>query len=338
MKILLTGGAGYIGSHTAVELLSLGHDVVIADNFCNSSPKVIDRIEKICGKRPLLYRIDVSDKPALSKLFKENKIDGVVHFAGLKAVGESVRLPLMYYRCNIMSSVTLLECMEEAGVDDLIFSSSATVYGNLNQPPYTEDMRTGPCTNPYGSTKLMIEEIIRDAAAARPSMSAVLLRYFNPVGAHPSGLIGEQPNGIPNNLMPYIPQFAVGKREKLSIFGNDYPTPDGTGVRDYIHVCDLARAHAAAIEYSVGRRGVEVFNIGTGKGISVLELVTTFGKVNSVPVPFVYAERRAGDIAASYADVGKANSVLGWKAELTAEDMCRDSWRWQKNNPEGYGD
>lgn len=336
MNILLTGGAGYIGSHTAVELIKNGYNVIIADNYSNSSPKVLDRIEQISGKYPKAYEVDLCDKQAFSKVFKENTIDAVIHFAGLKAVGESCKKPLLYYRCNIDSALSLLECMEEYGVNNIIFSSSATVYGEPEKLPCTEDMRTGPCSNPYGQTKLTIEEILLDCADANPALSCVILRYFNPVGAHPSGLIGEHPNGIPNNLMPFITQVAVGKREELKIFGNDYPTPDGTGIRDYIHVCDLASAHVKALEYSVNHKGAEIFNIGTGKGISVLELVNTFARVNSVKVPYSIAERRSGDLPENYADASKANRLLHWKAEKNAEDMCRDSWNWQKNNPNGY--
>lgn len=336
MKILLTGGAGYIGSHTAVEFLSAGYDVVIADNFSNSSPKVVDRIEKIAGKRVALYEADVTDGDALESVFNKEKIGGVVHFAGFKAVGESVAEPLRYYRNNIDCALTLLETMEKFGVNNLIFSSSATVYGVPRRLPITEDAATGPCFNPYGSTKLFIEQIIRDTAAARKELSAVLLRYFNPVGAHPSGLIGEMPNGIPNNLMPFITQVAVGKRSRLNVFGNDYPTKDGTGVRDYIHVVDLAKGHVAALEFCRKHPGVEIFNLGTGTGYSVLDIVKTFSSVNKIDIPYAITERRAGDIAETYADAGKAFRLMGWKAELTLEDMCRDSWNWQKNNPDGY--
>ncbi|MBE6631336.1 MAG: UDP-glucose 4-epimerase GalE [Ruminococcaceae bacterium] len=336
MKILLTGGAGYIGSHTAVELIECGHETVIVDNYSNSSPEVINRIEKITGKRPVVYEADVRDKDSLDRIFKEHKIDGVIHFAGLKAVGESVKIPLKYYRCNIDSTLSLLECMEKHGVEKIIFSSSATVYGEPEKLPCTEDMKTGPCSNPYGWTKLMIEQILTDHAFSRPGFSPILLRYFNPVGAHPSGLIGEHPNGIPNNLMPFVTQVAVGKLKELKVFGNDYNTPDGTGVRDYIHVCDLAKAHVAAMKYCMDHEGVEIFNAGTGYGISVLDLVNTFSKVNEVPVPYVIAPRRAGDLDANYADPEKANRLLGWKAEKDLRDMVRDSWNWQKNNPNGY--
>ena len=336
MQILLTGGAGYIGSHTAVELLNSGYDVVIADDFSNSNEKVIRRIEEISGKTVSLHRLDVADKTALTEVFQEHQIGAVIHFAGYKAVAESVRLPLKYYRNNLDTTITLLECMAAAAVATVIFSSSATVYGVPKVLPYTEDMPTGPCINPYGWTKLMSEQIFRDHAAANPDFSAVLLRYFNPVGAHPSGLIGEDPAGIPNNLMPYISQVAVGKLARLSIFGNDYDTADGTGVRDYIHVVDLARGHVAAIRYGTGHPGSEVINLGTGHGCSVKELADTFAAVNNVAVPYVFAPRRAGDLPSYYADAAKARELLGWEAQLTLEDMCRDTWNWQKQNPNGY--
>ena len=336
MKILLTGGAGYIGSHTAVELLDAGYDVVIADNFSNSSPMVIGRIEKITGKKVAIYDVDVADPKGLEALFEKEKPDGVIHFAGLKAVGESVKVPLRYYRNNLDCTLTLLETMEKAGVTVIIFSSSATVYGTPKSLPLTEDMTTGPCSNPYGSTKLFIEQIISDAAAARPALSAVLLRYFNPVGAHKSGLIGEMPNGIPNNLMPFVSQVAVGKLPRLSVFGDDYPTRDGTCIRDYIHVVDLAKGHVAALEYCVNNPGVEILNLGTGTGCTVLELVHAFSKVNGIDIPYVIAGRRAGDVTEMYADASKARRLMGWSSELSLEDMCRDSWNWQKNNPEGY--
>ncbi len=336
MTVLLTGGAGYIGSHTAVEFLEKGYDVIIADNFCNSSPEAVNRIGKITGKNVKVYECDVADAEATERIFAENKIDGVVHFAGLKAVGESVREPLMYYRNNLDSTLTLLEIMKKYGVHNFIFSSSATVYGTPETVPVKETAPTGNCTNPYGWTKFMIEQIVMGAAHADPGLSAVLLRYFNPVGAHKSGLIGEMPNGIPNNLMPYITQVATGKLEKLSVFGNDYPTHDGTGVRDYIHVVDLAKGHVCAIDYCAKHKGVEVFNLGTGVGYSVLDIVNTFMLVNKVNIPYVIAPRRAGDIAETYADPSKAAQMLGWKAELDLRDMCADSWNWQKNNPNGY--
>ncbi len=337
MNILLTGGAGYIGSHTAVELLAAGFNVIVADNFSNSSPAVISRIEEITGKRVKVYDADVADPQALARVFEENDIGGVIHFAGLKAVGESVKVPLRYYRNNLDCTLTLLETMEKFAVNTIIFSSSATVYGTPTVLPLREDMTTGPCSNPYGSTKLFIEQIIGDAADARTDLTAVLLRYFNPVGAHQSGRIGEMPSGIPNNLMPYISQVAVGKLEKLSVFGDDYPTHDGTGVRDYIHVVDLARGHVAALQYAFEHPGIEVFNLGTGVGYSVLDIVKAFVKVNEIDIPYVISPRRAGDIAETYADVTKAREKMGWTASLTLEDMCRDTWRWQKNNPDGYG-
>jgi UDP-glucose 4-epimerase len=336
MKILLTGGAGYIGSHTAAELLNAGYEVVIADNFSNSAPAVVDRIEKITGKSTRVYRVDVADPAALDDVFRREKIDAVIHFAGLKAVGESVQIPLMYYRNNLDCTLSLLETMEKHNVNVIIFSSSATVYGTPDRLPMSEEMKTGPCSNPYGSTKLMIEQIITDAAAARPALSAVLLRYFNPIGAHPSGLIGDMPSGIPNNLMPYITQVAVGKLQRLNVYGDDYPTTDGTGVRDYIHVVDLAKGHVAALDYGLKHPGVEAVNLGTGTGVSVLEMVRTFAAVNCVDIPYAVAPRRPGDIAASFASADKALRLMGWKAALSLEDMCRDSWNWQKNNPNGY--
>lgn len=335
MKVLLTGGAGYIGSHTCVELLNAGYDAVIADNFDNSSEKVIDRIETITGKRPKLYRLDVADRDAVDKMFREENFDAVIHFAGLKAVGESVQIPVRYYRNNIDTTLTLLEVMKERGVHNIVFSSSATVYGIPKTVPLVEGMPTS-CTNPYGWTKYMNEQILTDASVADPALSVVLLRYFNPIGAHASGLIGENPNGIPNNLMPYITQVAVGKLSRLGVFGNDYPTPDGTGVRDYIHVVDLAKGHLKALEYADRHKGTEIFNLGTGIGYSVLDIVNTFSRVNGMEIPYDIKARRPGDIAECYADPKKANEVLGWKAEFGLEEMCRDSWNWQKNNPQGY--
>ncbi len=335
MKVLLTGGAGYIGSHTAVEMLNAGYDVVIADNFDNSSPKVIDRIEKITGKRPALYELDVADGAAVDAMFAAEDFDAVVHFAGLKAVGESCAIPVSYYRNNIDTTLTLLEAMQKYGVDNFVFSSSATVYGIPEEVPLREGMPTS-CTNPYGWTKYMNEQILTDAASADKNLSVVLLRYFNPIGAHQSGLIGENPNGIPNNLMPYITQVAVGKLERLGVFGNDYPTPDGTGVRDYIHVVDLARGHLKAIEYAAEHKGTEIFNLGTGTGYSVLDIVKAFIRVNDVDIPYDIKPRRPGDIAECYADPAKAKEGLGWTAEYGIDEMCRDSWNWQKNNPKGY--
>ena len=328
--ILLPGGAGFIGSHIAAELLDLQYNVVIADDLSNARPDVMDRLEKITGRRPVFYQIDMADRTALERVFTENAIDAVIHLAGFKAVGESVQKPVAYYRNNLDTTLTLLETMAAHGVKKLIFSSSATVYGMENPVPYTEDMPRGNCTNPYGWTKSMIEQILSDACAADPELSVVCLRYFNPVGAHESGLIGEMPNGIPNNLMPYITQTAAGIRAELSVFGNDYPTPDGTGVRDYIHVVDLAKGHVAAIDYADTHTGWEAINLGTGRGTSVLELVHAFEKVNGVPVPHRIAPRRSGDLAFCYANVDKAARLLHWHAEKSVEDMCRDSWRWQE--------
>ena len=336
MTVLLTGGAGYIGSHTAVELLSAGHDVIIADNYANSSSIVAQRITQITGKPVKCYEADAADPAALERIFQENAIDSVIHFADLKAVGESVRLPLDYYRNNLDSTLALLAAMEAHGVRQLIFSSSATVYGRHAALPYREDAETGPCTNPYGWTKLFIEQIIRDYAAAHPDFSVVLLRYFNPVGAHESGLMGEDPRDIPNNLMPYIARVAVGTLPYLNVFGNDYPTPDGTGVRDYIHVTDLATGHMAALDYAASHTGVEVFNLGTGTGYSVLDMVHAFSRACGRDIPYRIAPRRSGDIAACYADVTKAKEILGWRAKLDIDDMCRSAWNWQSHNPNGY--
>ncbi|MBR4424610.1 MAG: UDP-glucose 4-epimerase GalE [Oscillospiraceae bacterium] len=331
MAVLLTGGAGYIGSHTAVELLSAGYQVVLADNFCNSSPQVPRRIEQLTGKPAPIYQLDVRDADALEQVFKENQVDAVIHFAGLKAVGESVERPLLYYRNNLDATLTLLEVMAKYSCHRLIFSSSATVYGDPERVPVNEDMPVGGCSNPYGRTKLMIEQILLDAAAADPGLSVVLLRYFNPVGAHPSGLLGEKPNGIPNNLMPYITQVAAGIRDHLNVFGNDYPTPDGTGVRDYIHVCDLAEGHLRALEYAETHRGAEAFNLGTGVGYSVLDVVHAFERANGLTIPLVFAPRRAGDLPAYWADAEKAARLLNWRTRRSLEQMCADSWRWQRN-------
>ncbi|MCI6824294.1 MAG: UDP-glucose 4-epimerase GalE [Ruminococcus bromii] len=336
MNVLLAGGAGYIGSHTCVELLNAGHDVIVADNFSNSCPEAIKRVEEITGKKVPLYEADVCEKEAVDKIFAENKIDAVIHFAGLKAVGESCEKPVMYYRNNIDSTLTLLEAMKKYGVNNFIFSSSATVYGTPKTVPLVETMPTGSPTNPYGWTKLMMEQILTDTAKANPEMSVVLLRYFNPIGAHESGRIGEDPNGIPNNLMPYITQVAAGRLPQLGVFGDDYPTHDGTGVRDYIHVVDLAKGHVKAIEYSANHKGTEVFNLGTGSGYSVLDIVKAFIKVNKIDIPYVIKPRRAGDIAECYADASKAEKILGWKAEKNLEDMCYDSWNWQSHNVNGY--
>ena len=337
MKTLLAGGAGYTGSHTAVELLNAGYDVIVADNFSNSSPESIKRVEKITGKSVKLYELDIKDNAKLVEIFKENKIDAVIHFAGLKAVGESIDKPIMYYRNNIDTTLSLLETMEQFDVKNIIFSSSATVYGEANPVPYLETMPRGACTNPYGWTKSMMEQIFEDAARADKALSVILLRYFNPIGAHESGMIGEDPQGIPNNLMPYVTQVAVGKRECLTIFGNDYPTKDGTCTRDYIHVVDLAKGHVKAIDYILNNsKCCEIFNLGTGTPYSVTEIVETFERVNGVKVNHVYGPRRAGDLAECYANADKAYKILGWKTEKTLEDMCRDSWNWQKNNPNGY--
>ena len=335
MAILLTGGAGFIGSHTALALLDADEDIIIVDNFCNSSLKVLDRLVAITDKHPSLIRADCCDRAAMNQLFRDFNISAVIHFAGLKAVGESVGKPLLYYRNNLDSTLSILEAMRAHGCHRFVFSSSATVYGD--QPaPLLETMPAGGCSNPYGWTKFMIEEILKSACQADPELSVVLLRYFNPIGAHPSGLIGENPNGIPNNLMPYITQVAIGRREKLTVFGNDYDTPDGTGVRDYIHVVDLAEGHLCALRYAQSHTGCEIFNLGTGHGVSVLELVNTFSSVNHIPVPYEIGPRRAGDLATVYADVAKAKKVLGWEAKKTLADMCRDSWNWQTKNPSGY--
>lgn len=328
--ILLTGGAGYIGSHTAVELIQAGYEVLIADNFYNSKPEVLDAIEKITGKKPALEEIDVCDPVKVDDLFKKYKIEAVLHFASYKAVGESVEKPLMYYRNDLDSLITVMEAMKKYGVNNLIFSSSATVYGVPEMVPLVEGMPTG-CTNPYGWTKYMSEQIIQDVCNAEKDMSAVILRYFNPIGAHPSALIGEQPNGVPNNLMPYITQVASGIRPHLNVFGNDYNTPDGTGVRDYIHVVDIVKGHIAAVEYAMKNKGAEVINLGTGNGYSVLEIVKAFERVNGVAVPYEIAPRRAGDIAQCYADASKAERVLGWKAQFDLDTMCKDAWNWEKN-------
>ena len=330
MKVLLTGGAGYIGSHTAVELLNAGYDIIIGDNFSNSQKDVIDRIKKITNKDFTAYEIDFTDKEAVEDLFSKQDVDAVIHFAGLKAVGESCTIPLEYYRNNIDSTITLLETMKKHNVNHIVFSSSATVYGIPKKVPITENMPTS-CTNPYGWTKYMNEQILTDVSRSNPDLSVIVLRYFNPIGAHESGLIGENPNGIPNNLMPYITQVAKGKLPQLSIFGNDYPTKDGTGVRDYIHVVDLAKGHVKAIEYSFKNIGISTFNLGTGKGYSVLDIVHAFEEANYVKVPYVITERRNGDIAECYANASKAEKELGWKAERDLVQMCKDSWNWQLN-------
>lgn len=336
--ILVTGGAGFIGSHTCIELLENNYEVLVADNLCNSKTESLKRVESITGKKVKFAKADVCDRQSMEKIFSENKISSVIHFAGLKAVGESVQKPLEYYENNLNASLNLCRVMMKYNVCNLVFSSSATVYSADNTMPLKEDSKTGDCTNPYGWTKYMGEQIFKGICTAYPQMSVVLLRYFNPIGAHKSGLIGEDPQGIPNNLMPYITQVAVGRREKLTIFGNDYDTCDGTGVRDYIHVVDLAKAHLSAVEYVEKHKGCEIFNIGTGRGTSVLELVKAFEKVNNVKVPYAIGKRRAGDLATVYADCSKAKKVLGFETEYNIEDMCRDSWNWQTKNPDGFKD
>ncbi len=338
MSILITGGAGFIGSHTCVEFLNAGYDIVVLDNYSNSSPKSLDRVSGITGKSFSFYDCDIRDRAGLDKIFEKENIEAVIHFAGLKAVGESCKKPLEYYENNIGGTVNLLECMRDHGCKKIVFSSSATVYGSENKCPFKEDMKVGGTTNPYGTTKLYIETILKDLYTSDNEWSVVLLRYFNPIGAHESGKIGEAPNGIPNNLMPYISQVAIGKRDHLSVFGNNYPTPDGTGVRDYIHVVDLAIGHLKAVSVLFKQTGVEIFNLGTGKGVSVLELVHAFEKASGVKIPYEIVDPRPGDIAYCYADASKALNVLGWKAERDIYKMCEDTWRWQKNNPNGYDD
>ncbi len=335
MRILVTGGAGYIGSHTTVELIDAGHDVVVIDNLSNSKKLAIDRLEQITGRKIPFYEADVRDAKALSDIFDTHHIDAVIHFAALKAVGESVAKPIEYYTNNLVSTLTLLNVMRDKGCKNIVFSSSATVYGDPATVPITEDFPLST-TNPSGATTLMIEDMLRDVAKADASWNIAILRYFNPVGAHKSGLIGEDPAGIPNNLTPYITQVAMGKREILSVFGNDYPTPDGTGVRDYIHVVDLAKGHVKALEKLAQNPGIVTVNLGTGRGYSVLELHAAFEKVCGKPIPYKIAPRRPGDIAICYADPTKAYEVLGWKAEKAVDEMCEDSWRWQSMNPNGY--
>lgn len=336
MAILVTGGAGYIGSHTTVELLNAGMDVVVVDDLSNSNEKVLDRIEEIAGKRPTFYKINILDQDALNEVFEKESIDAVIHFAAFKAVGESVEKPLEYYHNNTGGLISVLEVMRKHDVKNIIFSSSATVYGSEGVSPLKESAPTGSATNPYGYTKVIGERILTDLSHSDDSWSVVLLRYFNPIGAHESGRIGENPNGIPNNLMPYITQVAIKKRDHLSIFGDDYDTPDGTGVRDYIHVVDLAQGHVAAVKYAKEHHGVEAVNLGTGEGYSVLDLVHTFSEVNDIEVPYEMAPRRSGDVATTFADPSKAKELLGWTAQRDLKDMCRDSWNWQKNNPNGY--
>ena len=337
MKLLVTGGAGFIGSHTVVELLNSGYDVVIADDLSNSKAMVIDRIETITGRRPAFYQIDVADRDALNGLFeKESPIGGVIHFAGYKAVGESTRKPIEYYTNNLMSTLVLCDVMRAYNCKNIVFSSSATVYGDPAFIPISEECPLGERTNPYGETKAMQERILSDIWKSDPEWKVILLRYFNPIGAHESGLIGEDPKGIPNNLLPYVAQVASGKLQVLHVFGNDYPTPDGTGVRDYIHVVDLAKGHVKAIEALDRLEGVNVFNLGTGKGYSVLEIVAAFAKACGKDIPYQIDPRRPGDIAECWSDPAKAKEVLGWTAEKDLEDMCRDAWRWQSQNPNGY--
>lgn len=336
MSILVTGGAGYIGSHTVVECQKAGYDVVVIDNLSNANEKVIERIEALTGKKVPFYQVDIRDREGLQAVFDKESIDSCIHFAGLKAVGESVAKPWEYYENNIAGTLVLLDVMRKNHVKNIIFSSSATVYGTPEKSPIPESAPKGTCTNPYGWTKSMLEQILTDIQKADNEWNTVLLRYFNPIGAHESGTMGEDPKGIPNNLMPFITQVAVGKREKLSVFGNDYPTPDGTGVRDYIHVVDLAKGHVAALKKIEENCGLKTYNLGTGIGYSVLDIVKAFEKANNMTIPYVIAPRRPGDIAECYSDPSLALEELGWKTEKTLEDMCRDSWNWQKNNPNGY--
>ena len=338
MRILVTGGAGFIGSHTCVELLNAGYEVTVVDNLYNASEKAIDRVREITGRDLTFVKGDILDKPCLDQIFEKQKIDAVIHFAGLKAVGESVHKPVEYYSNNITGTLNLIESMRSHGCKNIIFSSSATVYGDPAFVPITEECPKGTCTNPYGWTKWMLEQILIDVQKADPEWNVILLRYFNPIGAHPSGLLGEDPKGIPNNLVPYIAQVAIGKLKELSVFGNDYDTPDGTGVRDYIHVCDLARGHVNAIRKFADNEGVSIYNLGTGHGYSVLQVVKAFSKACGKEIPYVIKPRRAGDIATCYCDPSKAARELGWKAEYGIEEMCRDSWNWQQKNPNGFAD
>ena len=338
MVILLAGGAGYIGSHTAVELINAGYGVVIADNYSNSSEEAVRRIGELTNRDVTAYETDVCDKADILRIMTTHRIDCVIHFAGLKAVGESVKKPLAYYRNNIDTTLTLLECMQECGVHNIVFSSSATVYGEENPYPYVETMPRGRCSNPYGWTKFMMEQILEDSAKADPELSVVLLRYFNPIGAHESGRIGEDPQGIPNNLMPYVAQVAVGRRDHLTIFGNDCSTPDGTCRRDYIHVMDLAAGHVRAVKYAVTHKGTEVFNLGTGTPCSVLDIVKAFERNSGISVKYKVGPRRDGDLPEFWANADKARTILGWTATRSLDDMCRDTWNWQKQNPKGYMD
>ena len=334
MNVLVTGGAGYIGSHTVVELINAGYEPIVVDDLSNAKEDVIDRIEIITGKRPVFYKVDCKDKEAMRKVFSDNKIDSVIHFAAYKAVGESVKIPLEYYRNNIDSTLTLMEVMEEFGCKKFVFSSSATVYGPNNPYPYKEDMKAIESSSPYGWTKVMIERILTDYVTAHPDYCAILLRYFNPIGSHESGLLGDDPNGIPNNLMPYISRVAAGQLEKLTIYGDDYPTPDGTCQRDYLHVVDLAIGHLKALEYAENKEGVEAINLGTGNGVSVMELVHAFDKANDMELPYVIGPRRDGDLPAFWADAEKAKTLLGWEATHSVEDMCRSAWKFAKKASE----
>ena len=338
MAILVTGGAGYIGSHTVVELQNSGYDVVVLDNLSNSSEKALDRVSKITGKPVKFYKADILDREALNEIFDKEDIDSCIHFAGLKAVGESVVKPWEYYENNIAGTLTLVDVMRKHNVKNIIFSSSATVYGDPAQIPITEECPKGQCTNPYGWTKSMLEQVLTDIQKADPEWNVMLLRYFNPIGAHKSGTIGENPNGIPNNLMPYITQVAVGKLKELGVFGNDYDTPDGTGVRDYIHVVDLAKGHVCALKKLAPGSGLSIYNLGTGVGYSVLDIVKNFEEATGIKIPYVIDGRRAGDIATCYCSAAKAKAELGWEAQYGIRDMCEDSWRWQSQNPNGYDD
>ena len=338
MNVLVTGGAGYIGSHTCVELLERGYGVIVADNLVNSSAKSLERVQQITGKSLDFYEIDVRDRAALDRIFEKHDINCAIHFAGLKAVGESVAMPLEYYDNNLNSTITLCRAMKDHGVKNIVFSSSATVYSGDNEMPLKESSRTGMCTNPYGWTKYMSEQILRDTAFADEEWSIALLRYFNPIGAHKSGLIGEDPRGIPNTLMPFISQVAVGRRDHLNVFGNDYDTHDGTGVRDYIHVVDLARGHVCAIEYMQKHKGENVFNLGTGMGYSVLDMVKAFERVTGIKIPYEIVARRPGDLATVYSSPDKSAELLGWKAQYNLDDMCRDTWAWQSKNPMGFAE